>query len=152
STGVTGDFTGDVSLSIPGVSFSSQLKAVFDTGAGKVQVTGLNTKLTIAGQQLTANFTIDSSPGLVKIGLTSVAGTSLLKLGSFVDIKAATGALLVRAGGVAGQITVTDFAFTLPNSISLTGGSISIAVNTTPSAVKEVVVVGGTPIVLDLPA
>src|SRR5262249_1583341 len=117
-----------------------------------VQVTGLNTKLTIAGQQLTADFTIDSAPGLVKIGIASVAGTSLLTLGSFVNIKAGTGALIVRAGGVAGALTVSDFAFTLPGGITLTVNTISIAVNTTPSAVKDVVVVGSTPIVLDLPA
>ena len=87
----------------------------------------------------------------MKIGIVSAAGKSLLKLGTFVDVKAATGALDPPRRR-RGPAHVTDFAFHLPGDLSLTGGDITVSVNTSTAAVKEVVTVGSTPIVLDLPA
>ena len=52
---------------------------------------------------------------------------------------------------MAGSLTVSSFEFTLPG-ITVTGGTISVAINTTSAAVTETVLVGGTPVVLNLPA
>ena len=140
--GLYGTFAGTVVLNVPAVSFAAQLTADIDTRAATrhVKLTGTNVALSIAGATLTGDFTLEQSAAGVKVTIKSHAGSSLLTLGSFVNVRQASGEFTIAPTGVTGSVTITDVVVTLPG-IGFTlapGGSISLALTSSSVSVSVI--------------
>ncbi|MBK8459220.1 MAG: hypothetical protein IPL43_02525 [Micropruina sp.] len=134
-TGLVGSFTGTVSFAVPGVSLTGVVSAEIDTAAGDVLIDGNDLTFTVAGQEITADVTLERTAAADGSSRISVTLAELsFSIGSVVSVSGASGSLLIAADGIAGSFTATP-VFTLPDSMTLTAVSIRIDVNTTPGAV-----------------
>src|SRR5205807_2227411 len=116
ATGVAGSLTGDVAVTIPGVSFTGSLALQLDSAAGDidtrvatrhVRISGTGVHVTIAGQSIGGDFTFEQNADGVLVTLHN--GT--LSLGSVVDVQQADGTLSIASAGVTADLTVTHFTF-----------------------------------------
>ncbi len=152
--GTFGDFSGKVTLGVPGVAFaaSATLKVVIDTrpATQKLRVeTTTPVDLTIAGQTLRGDFVLERSVdgGGVKIAVANVQ----LNLGTFVTISGASGQFVIAPDGVAGQVNAKA-SVNLAGLMTASNVDVAVQVNTRPQPVNETFEVGGTTATLTLPA
>ena len=181
--GLAGKLSATVAVNVPNVTLSGTLTVeinntglavnqAFEVGgqprtlmldAGQyVRVVGQNVRISIAGQELNADVSLEkgtdaSGASVVKVAIENSDGatTSLLKLGPpgtpFIDVKDGNGQFLITSMGVAGSVNVTDSSVTIPG-FTLHPGNLTVQVNTIPTAVHETFLIGGAMRVLDLPA
>ena len=174
-SGLAGQVSASVSLSVPQVSLSagsfvlqinstgSPVQETATVGGSTVSVnlpggpflrvaaTGVN--LTVSNQVLSGNFTFEqatasSGDSVVKVAASNVA----LSLGdgthSFVSVTNGQGAFILTGTGLAGVLS-GSVALNVPQ-VGLSG-VFSVDVNTTALAVNETVTSGGIPVVVNVP-
>ena len=80
NAGIAGSFNATVAVNIPGVSMAGAFAVQIDTTAASkfVRVSGTGVSLTVAGQTLTGNFTLEqtttqSNEQVVRIGVTGLS-------------------------------------------------------------------------------
>ncbi|OQY08208.1 MAG: hypothetical protein B6I22_01165, partial [Desulfobacteraceae bacterium 4572_123] len=158
SAGVTGEIAGaELSANIPDLSFSGTFALEIDTvSADKfVRIEGVGVSLEIAGQSLGGNFTFES--------ITTAGGERVVRLGAsalnltlgdpaspFVAITGGSGAMIISSSGVAAGFSI-DPVFNVPG-VSISGGTVSFEINTTPAPVNETFQIGSETITLNLAA
>ena len=172
--GVAGRLSAQIRVTVPGIEIGTGLTLsvnstatavstsvdvggttlVLDLPAGPyLRVEGTGLTVTVQGQSLTADVVVERATvagapvttiALNRVDLTIGAG------GNGVRITGGTGLFLVTTAGVAGRVSGT-VVVTLPAGTSLTG-ALTLAVNTTSSAVTASVDVAGTLVALDVRA
>ena len=171
ATGVAGSLSGTLALTVPGVTFLSDLAVAFNNTTAAVNRTvsigGTTATLDAAGRTVLParrhrRHPQDPRPGAAggpraRAGARrrrhrvdaprSLAGLLVLGSGRYgVTLTNGSGLLLVTATGVAGRLT-GQLSLDLPADVSLTG-QLSLAVNTTFAAVDTSITVGGTPVAI----
>ncbi|MGB8165867.1 MAG: hypothetical protein WCF18_00050, partial [Chthoniobacteraceae bacterium] len=177
STGLAGQVSGFVSITIPNVSINRTMTiAVNTTGiavnetidvagvpvalkldAGNfVRVEATNLEAVILGQRLNGDFSIErilttgpTPSAVVRIALGNVS----LALGDgttdYVTITNGTGAFVIKQAGLAGDVSGT-VGINVPN-VAFSAG-LKLQINTTGAAVNETFTLAGQPKTLSLPA
>ncbi|MCX5671146.1 MAG: hypothetical protein NTU94_07500, partial [Planctomycetota bacterium] len=160
----------DLAVDFPGLSLSGRVDLVIDTTADPqvFSATGTDVDLTVAGQALTGNFTIrqtkeagddgilgNSDDRMVVVMALASAGLVIQNSSGskrYVDVQNVTGAVRLSAEGLAGQLTGT--ATLGITGVATVGASLAVAikVNTSPAAVNDKFGVGGSEVLLDVPA
>ena len=160
STGLTGSFSGTVKTNIPQVAFTGAFTVDVridraNAASRYLRVTGTGVSLTVAGQELKGNFAIEQTATAtgattVRVGVTGL----LLAFGEpanpFVRISNGSGMMLIGAQGMAASFSVNP-SFNL-TGVSLSGGTVTLDINTGTVAVKESIVVSGSTVTIDVPA
>ena len=140
----------DRMLLIPGSSDPGVL-VEFDTADKVTQFQALNTTLSLLGQTLTGNFAVDQATdarGARDIRIAA-SGVSLTLGDAPISVSNGQGSLIVAGSGVAGQFSA-DVTTSIPNVTF--NGNFGLAINTTGTAVNQVLTAGNQSIALDLPA
>jgi hypothetical protein len=162
-SGLHGWVTATVAVDVPGVAFGSQLRLeVNTTGATqdsiapglRLRTVGTTTAtLTVAGQTLTARFTLErrvTAAGEVVV-LASFSQLTA-SLGGLVSITGGGGALLVTTRGVAASLTRLDVTFATVGGVTIDSGVVEVRVNTSAAPVDVTVAQpAGDPLVLSVP-
>ncbi len=151
--GIAGRFSADVE--VPGVGFTGTFGVALNTTAAPVdrsfaaggqtvpldlpagpylRVEGTGVQLTIFGQTLSGDFSIERSGTVTSIAAANVS-FSLGAGGNGVTLSGGQGAFRLTPAGLAGRLS-GQVALTLPAGVSV-GGALSLAVNTTFAAVDE---------------
>ena len=147
--GITARLGVDVALSVPGVEVGGTVHLVLDSARGHVSATGPTVTLSVLGQTLSGAFIFEQTgTGAARVVRVALADVTLA-LGP-ATVSNGTGVLLLTSGGLAGRLSA-DLALTDTGVLDLRG-SFALALNTTGTAVHEIVTVGGGDVVLDLPA
>ncbi|MCX5669737.1 MAG: hypothetical protein NTU94_00230, partial [Planctomycetota bacterium] len=137
----------DKTLSIAGSDRDVVVR--FDTAADVASFQAIDLQISLLGQGLRGDFafektTVNGQPAIL-VGAANVS----LSLGDQVRLRNGSGALLLSAQGLAGQVAA-------PIEMSLPGvgftGNFNLAVNSTGAPVSTSVTVNGTTIPLNLPA
>jgi hypothetical protein len=145
ATGISGSFSANIVVDVPGVKFDSQLSVELDTAASKLKISSSSTHLTIAGQEIGGSFSIQQY-GTGANRFTAIAIKDLtLKLGDpndpIVEIKTdnhVSGALLLTSLGIAAQFSASSSpTFNLPSVLSIAVGSFAFKLNTSPVPVDK---------------
>ncbi|MHB1572001.1 MAG: beta strand repeat-containing protein, partial [Solirubrobacteraceae bacterium] len=155
---VSGSLSGTVAINAPGVSISAQtVSLTVDTATSTVSASASDLSVTIAGQQITGNFAFSKGTDAlgnpaVLVAFTSVTGTNLLSLGGgAVVVGGGDGQLVISSAGIAGSLTATGVAVTLPG-VTVKGGTFTIQASTYATAIDQPFTVAGTTSTLSLPA
>ncbi|MDA8436815.1 MAG: FG-GAP-like repeat-containing protein, partial [Actinomycetales bacterium] len=164
ATGLAGTFSGSVEFGVPGISLAATVTVSIDTRPSAtvpLVVTATGVDVTVAGQRLHGDISVVSSTAadgsaVLKVAVANTdSATSLLTLttGSttIVDVKDATGQLLITSAGVAGALTVTSLTVTLPG-LTVTTGVVRVEVSTIATPVDETFTLGAVDTPLSLPA
>ena len=117
----------------------------------------------LAGQSLHGDVVVEQTTSATGQTVVTVAvvntladPTDLLTLRTgattILAVAAATGVVVIGAGGVAGSLDVQSFTLSLGGGITLTADRVTVEVNTGRTAVSHTVTVGGTTVALSLPA
>ena len=123
-----------------------------DTSTGYIRVDGKGVKLTILGQELTGDFSVERATAEDGTAVTAIVAANVsYSIGSATAGATLTnghGAFLATAAGLAGAAGGT-IGITLPGDASFTG-TFALAVNTTHAAVDTTLTVGGEDVALKL--
>ena len=153
----TGHAAVNETLTVGGESVALNL-----VGGPYVRIAGSGIKLALLGQELTGDFAFESISTFGADGVPGGTGTNadgkVLRLalanvnlslgGGVLTVTNASGTLIVKGGGFAGDFGGT-IALTVPN-VALSG-TLRIQVNTTTAAVDETIEIAGAPVALTLP-
>ncbi|MDQ7994175.1 MAG: hypothetical protein REI45_16015, partial [Propionicimonas sp.] len=100
---LSGVLGGTVGVDIPGVTLTGTLRLSLDTSTGAVGFTGTGVALVIAGQSLTGDLAIASTPGSLRVDVTNAA---LSFGGGVVTLSEGQAHLVVTTGvGISGTVT-----------------------------------------------
>ena len=102
--GVAGSISGDVAVSIPGVSFTGALALQIDTAGGTLSFAATGASLTVAGQALSGDFTF--TPGAL-----TVANAALSLGGALVTLTGASAHFTTSTAGLEGTFAGTLAGF-----------------------------------------
>jgi hypothetical protein len=143
SAGIIGSGSGNVVLTVPGVTFNSTMGLAIDTTNGHsiFTVAGNPATITVGGHSLTGSFAFQkvttsagiSTESLVAGGINVSIGTA----NTYVQITNASGALLFLPTGVA--VDVSGTAALMGVSGLTLGGTLDVRFNNTGAAVNETV-------------
>ena len=155
-TGSFGNFSGKVTLGVPGVAFAAaaNLTVTIDTrpATQKLRVEGTNVDLTIAGQTIRGNFVFERSVvGTATVVKIAIAERPAQPRAESSTITGASGQFVIAPDGVAGQIDATA-SVNLPGLMTASNVAVAVQVNTRPAPVDETFALGGTTTRLQLPA
>ncbi len=171
SSGLAGQLSGTVAVTLPGASMSGTFGVIVNTTANAVstsvtlagspvaidapagpyfELTATGAALTIAGQTLSGNFTIIDATSLTNgtILEIGVAGGSLSLGAGVVSVTGISGALFLEPTLIAGSLQAT-VAVNVPN-VSLSG-TFTAQFNTGTAEFTDMITVGDTTISLDVP-
>ena len=120
-----------------------------------VRVEGIGATITIGGQTLTADIAIERSTDAAGSPITVIGANNVafaVNAGSTPVLRLAggSGAFVITSAGLAGRLG-GQVALNVPAAVSFTG-TLTVAVNTTFTAVTQDVEVGGATVSLSLPA
>ncbi|CAB5080406.1 hypothetical protein D3OALGB2SA_510, partial [Olavius algarvensis associated proteobacterium Delta 3] len=138
----------DETLTIPG-SANGGIAVQFDTSDTVRSFEALNAELGLLGKTLSGDFAFDQSDGSLTIAADNVSlslGDGNTDLVSIVD---GEGVLMISGAGLAGRLNATILE-NIPG-VELTG-TFELALNTTGAPVNETVMVGDTPMAIDIRA
>ena len=165
-TGTTGTFTvaagalsGSiavaVTVAVPNVALTGSIAVTFNTANGTFTLAGTGLTLTAFGQSLGGDFVIDqqldaAGAKVVRLAVAN-ATLDLGPVGSPVfSAQSGSGAFVITGAGVAGTLAATvSVGSGTPVSVT---GTVQVQINTTGSAVDELVTVGAGAIAIQLPA
>nr|NLI49984.1 hypothetical protein [Propionibacterium sp.] len=170
--GLAGRLAGSLAVVVPGVGFDAgsfevqanttgaAVVATVPVGGGVLdldlpagpylRIAGTGVRLTVAGQSLSGNVTLEKSAGVLKLAATDVEAAFGDGNTAYLTLLGGEALFVVTSSGLAGEVSGTVALRSIPH-VTL-GGTLALVVNTTGGAVLQTFTVGGQPRTLDLPA
>ena len=138
-----------------GVAINTTMKAVAEQFGSEslnlpagpyLRIEGIGVRIAVAGQRASADVVLEkatvSGVGVVRVLVTNASASFGDGTTSFVTLSGGTGILVMRAGGLAGELS-GNVAISIPGvSVS---GHFSLAINTSTSDVNETIAFGPAP-------
>ncbi len=157
-TSVQGSFSATALVNLSGVSFTGNFTVAIDTtdpNHQSIQATVTGQQLTVGGQVLTGNYTVqqiiaNDGSQLVEVGASNVSLTLRDSTNTYVSVTNGSGAFLITSQGVAASVSATA-TFTVPG-VTVTAGAVTVQVNTMPVPESESLNIDGVPLALQVPA